>query len=749
MSIFLQEFYKIFKNKTCILVLIIALLLNIGLLLATSPNKYYSSDTYQKSYDKINSLSDDKKGEYIDEYYQAIISNNIDKYEYTNSFMGEMELFDDYRTQWNTLTSYPELLASIKQSAQEFQAAIFKNQSDFQKRNTDKTINDYQSINDVKLTFANVKAFVNIIDFAPTDLFALTFIFFIISTLLIYEKEHKLFFLLKSTKEGRTGLISAKTSVILFTTILTTFLFWGSNIFISYLKYGSVPLSVSIQSITSFTTSTLAISSGQYLLIFFLSKICIYSLLAMIFLFITLMSKKTVEIYFLATLIFGISFTLYLTIPDNSFFSILKHINIIPYILVNPIYQNYLNLDIIGYPVNTINIAWFTVIILLSLFIFLNIYLFSKNKTADTLKSFHLNRKKSFKINVNIFYHECYKLFIIQKGLIILVIFSAAASWFTINLNYDLSTDEYYYQNYMKILEGPYDQEKQKIIEKETLRFEELHQQSLQAENDFQSGKISENEKNAITNYISSQLISEHAFQKVLKRIDYAVKHPDYPIIYETGYLELFGKSYVGYKTDFTLSLLLILTIIILFTPFIANEYSSGMIQLINVHKNDKKEVFKQKGKICIIITALCIFIAYMPQFLILFKQYGLSNLFASNQSIPELAKISFSMPLICQIILLYILRLSMAYITAALTFIISQILKNTYPALLLLCTTLVLPLGIGIIDVLFINYISLNSLFSGNLIINEFSLFHIIILTIFIIIFIVLWKAKKRNLLK
>lgn len=301
----------------------------------------------------------------------------------------------------------------------------------------------------------------------------------------------------------------------------------------------------------------------------------------------------------------------------------------------------------------------------------------------------------------------------------------------------------------MKILEGPYDQEKQKIIEKETLRFEELHQQSLQAENDFQSGKISENEKNAITNYISSQLISEHAFQKVLKRIDYAVKHPDYPIIYETGYLELFGKSYVGYKIDFTLSLLLILTIIILFTPFIANEYSSGMIQLINVQKNDKKEVFKQKGKICIIITALCIFIAYMPQFLILFKQYGLSNLFASNQSIPELAKISFSMPLICQIILLYILRLSMAYITAALTFIISQILKNTYPALLLLCTTLVLPLGIGIIDVLFINYISLNSLFSGNLIINEFSLFHIIILTIFIIIFIVLWKAKKRNLLK
>ena len=565
--------------------------------------------------------------------------------------MGEMELFNNYRNQWKTLTSYPDLLTSIKQSAQEFQASIFKNQSDFQKRNAAKTIKDYQSIDDVKLTFTNVKAFENIIDFAPTDLFALTFIFFIINTLLIYEKEHQLFFLLKSTKECRTGLISAKTSVILFITILTTFLFWGCNIFISYLKYSSIPLSVSIQSITSFTTSTLAISSGQYLLLFFLSKICIYSLLSMIFLFITLMSKKTVEIYFLTILIFGISFALYLTIPDNSIFSILKHINIIPYILVNPIYQRYLNLNIIKYPINITNIFWFVTITLLSLFIFLNIYLFSKNKTADTLKSSHLNRKKGFKVNVNIFYHECYKLFIIQKGLIILIIFSIAASWFTMNLNYNISTDEYYYQNYMKVLEDPYDQEKQKIIKKETIRFEQLHQQSLQAETDFQSGKISENEKNAINNYVSSQLGSEHAFQKVLERIDYAVKHPDYPIIYETGYLELLGEGYTGYKTDFTLSLLLILTIIILFTPFTTSEYSSGMIQLINVQKNGKKEVFKQKWKICIIITTLCTFITYIPQFFIIFQQYGLSNLFASNQSIPELAKVSFHMPLICQII--------------------------------------------------------------------------------------------------
>ena len=457
----------------------------------------------------------------------------------------------------------------------------------------------------------------------------------------------------------------------------------------------------------------------------------------MIFLFITLISKRTIEIYILTILLLGLSLTFYLAIPASSNFSLLKHINIIPYLLVNPIYQNYLNLNILGYPINIINIFWFITIILLLLFIFLNIYLFSKNKTADTLKSFHLNRKKRFKTNVSIFYHECYKLFIIQKGLIILVIFSIAVSWFTINLNYDVTTDE----NYMKILEGPYDQEKQKIIEKETLRFEELHQQNLQAENDFQSGKISENEKNAITNYISGQLISEHAFQKVLERIDYILEHPNYTIIYETGYLELFGKSYAGYKTDFTLSLFLTLTIIILFTPFITNEYSSSMIQLINVQKNSQKEVFKQKWKICFIITTLCTFITYLPQLFILLQRYGLTYLFTSNQAIQQLAKINFSMPLIIQIILLYILRLSMAYITAGFTFIISQILKNTYLALLLLCSILVLPLGIGIIDISFINYISLNSLFSGNLIINEFSFFYIIIL--FIITFIILHKAK------
>lgn len=137
---------------------------------------------------------------------------------------------------------------------------------------------------------------------------------------------------------------------------MTVLLFWGSNIFVSCIKNGSLPLSVSIQSITSFTTSTLAISTGQYLLLFLVSKICIYSLIGMIFLFIALISKKTIELYFLTILLFGISFTLYLTIPDNSTFTILKYINIIPYLLVNPIYQTYLNLNIIGYPINTITI---------------------------------------------------------------------------------------------------------------------------------------------------------------------------------------------------------------------------------------------------------------------------------------------------------------------------------------------------------------------------------------------------------
>ncbi|WP_455684108.1 hypothetical protein [Thomasclavelia sp.] len=749
MQIFFQEFHKILRNKSCIFALIIALLINIGLLAATNPGEYYNAADYQKVCHKISTLSDDKKGTFIEEYYQALIYNTIDEYKYTHSFSGELELFNDLNKQWKKITSYPDFLASIKQSSQDLQVAIFKNQSDFQKRNANKTVNDYQALDNVKLTFTNNNAFISIIDSAPTDLIALVFIFFIISSLLIYEKEHHLFFLLKSTKEGRTGLITAKTSVILLMSLMTVLLFWGSNIFVSYIKNGSLPLSVSIQSITNFTTSTLAISTGQYLLLFLLSKICIYSLIAMIFLFIALMSKKTIELYFLTILLFGISFALHLIIPDNSIFSLLKYINIIPYLLVNPIYQSYLNLNIFGYPINIITIFWVIISIILPFFIFLNIYVFSKDKTTDTLTSWHLKRKNNFRINVSVFSHECYKLLIIQKGLIIIAIFSIAISWFTMSVNHDISEDEYYYKNYMSALNGPYDAKKQQIIEKETKRFEELHQKSNQASIDLQSGKISQNEKEAIDNYVATQLLSERAFERVLERVNYVLDHPDYPIIYETGYLELFGKGFDSYKTDFILMLILVLTIIVLFTPFIASEYSSGMIKLINGQKNGSKELFKQKWKLCIMISTLCILITYIPQLFYIIQQYGLSNITASNHAIPELANTCLHIPLIYQIILLYLIRLFMVYVTISLIFMISQIVKNTYPALFILCTITVFPLAIGIIDISFINNISLNSFYSGNLIINEFSAIHIIIFAIFIALFIILSKTKNRNLLK
>ena len=134
MQIFFQEFHKILRNKSCIFTLIIALLINIGLLAATNPGEYYNAADYQKAYHEISTLNDDKKGPFIEEYYQALIFNNIDEYKYTHSFSGELELFNDLNKQWKKITSYPDYLASIKQSSQDSQVAIFKNQSDFQKK---------------------------------------------------------------------------------------------------------------------------------------------------------------------------------------------------------------------------------------------------------------------------------------------------------------------------------------------------------------------------------------------------------------------------------------------------------------------------------------------------------------------------------------------------------------------------------------------------------------------------------------
>ena len=78
----------------------------------------------------------------------------------------------------------------------------------------------------------------------------------------------------------------------------------------------------------------------------------------------------------------------------------------------------------------------------------------------------------------------------------------------------------------------------------------------------------------------------------------------------------------------------------------------------------------------CILISTLCTFITYTPQLVYIIQKYGLSNITASNQAILELSNIVLHVPLIYQIILLYLIRLFMIYITITLIFMISQILK-------------------------------------------------------------------------
>lgn len=723
---------------------VIALIFNIGLLLVTNHGEYYTAKEYQGAYQDIEVLPDKDKANFIEQHYEGIFNSTDKEQNYSASAMGEMELFGLLRNQWNRITSYPKYLQSIKQSGEDSDISIFQNQSDFQKRNAEKTIKDYQVMEDVELTFTNVNTYEDAVGFASTDLFALALIFFVIVTLLVYEKEHHLFFLLKPTKEGRAGLICAKIGVILTITVFIALLLWGSNILVSLIKNGSIPTSISLQSITSFTKSTLRMTTGQYLFLFLFAKIGIYALLSMIFLFIALKSKRTVGIYIGSLLVLGISLVLYLTISNTSAFVYLKQINIITYLLVNPVFQTYLNLNMFGFPISITHIFGIVLPVSILFFIMLNIYVFSKDKTSDTISGFHFRRKNVSKINVSIFRHEAYKLLIMQKGLVILAIFSIAVSCFIINSNHDKSTDEYYYQSYMKVLEGPYTQKKQRIVEKEIKRFEELQQQRSNAEADFQANKISEAEKNAIDSYIGTQSISEQAFTRVLERVDYVTQHPEYPIIYESGYLDLFGMNYMGYRTDFILGLFLILTLIILCTSFLTNEYSTNMVSLINVQKNGVREVWKRKLILCIIMATICTFIAYSGQLFIIIQQYGLSNLNAMNLAIPELSTLSVHIPLIFQILLLYAIRLFMAYICVGLIFIVSSKLKNTYTTLSILCVLLALPLGITLIGVPLLDYISLNSFFSGNMLINEFSFIHIIIILVFISVIILLSKIKK-----
>jgi len=659
---------------------------------------------------------------------------------YTDTLESETKFIEEINDEISKVSQYPAMLDSIEKQAKILASvSIFggSHNDNFSSRNIKKTAKDYETMRDTPIVYDVSKGFTTATNFLITDIIAVLLMFFL-STLLIYdEKDKELFSLIKSTASGRGPTIIAKIGALGINMLIITVAMFGANLLFTGFVYGFQNLGVTLQSIPEFINSTLHMNAGQYLLLFLFSKFIAYFTVSLFVLLVALFARHPAVTYLISGSVLFLSFMLYQTIPSISNFNIFKYINLVSFVRTNELYQDYLNLNLFEHPVNLIAAIWAAIAMVFVFLAAINLLVFCiKRKMQAGEIPFKKFVEKitvfRFKPSASVMRHESYKLLVVNKVGILIVIFILFQWYANKDSTYYYAYDELYYQNYMKELEGRLTPEKEGFMKQEQKKYEDAEESLNALNNLLETGEMTKEQVELTSSPYEKILLGKSMFDAVKERYDYILENPDAQFVYDTGYNRLFGIS--GNNDDRS-ALILVLLCILCFSGVFPMEYKNNGMHLIRSTPLGRGHTCNCKMVVCI-LALIPIFIAvYLPDFLLMKDTFGSLN--APVMSLPALSHLPVFLPIWGYLFILYLTRFAACVIMLLAILAISKMAKNNIFAMIVSGFLLAVPIILWMMNLKFIypvtglSLLTTNSIFIGQYKTIFFKIYIIIVIGI------------------
>ncbi len=403
----------------------------------------------------------------------------------------------------------------------------------------------------------------------------------------------------------------------------------------------------------------------------------------------------------------------YKTIDPISNYNVFRVINLINLLEVNNIYITHMNLNIMGNMQNVLHLSLFFGIILLVLFGIANVWIFTKRKDLGVTQSQLLKKLRNItiikpRICTQIFWCEFYKLIIINKIWIILLLFIIFQIYSLSNGNRNISFSENMYINYMKTFSGELTAQKEKIISEEQDRFEKARIAIENIEEKVQKGEISKEEAIRYQEPYHEVLNAEEIFSRIIEQCEYIKEHPKAEFVYDTGYKELLRIN----KNAFLESdIYLIIMAEIVFSAIFVMEYKTGMNKILNTTPKGKETTTKAKIEVCFLTSIIIFMISIIPEMIKIGQIYGFDNITASITSIPNFSNLYPEISIVSFIVINYLTRF-MIFISIVLVILwISLQLKNTTYTILVASSILLIPMLATQMGIKFLSIISIDKI--------------------------------------
>lgn len=639
----------------------------------------------------------DDRMDYFNENYDMYMSG--DYLRFTDNLEHEDKLIQKAYEEYKQVSGYDSYIDEVVNGKDKLnQISIFAEKENttkdtFSQKNIDKSAADHESLLGHSVDYFFSDGVVQIFKLSPADALLMLLAMYFGMQLVWDEKETGLFMVTRATKGGRSKSIVNKVFALMIHAAVSVTVIYGIRFVWFGAQAGFFDATGSIQSVAEYVESALRLNLGEFSIAVILTKIVAVFLIGIFMMCLSLLSSQVWMPWLCGGAFLLGGYGVYRFIDMHSSLAIIKYISYMALLEADRLFGGYFNINLLGNPVSRMAVAFAGNLIfvagLLTTIIIYYVKFYQGN--VQKLKGINLFKKARFD---GLFWHESYKVMIINRAILVLLIFFAVMGSYQFKIHYSLSDAEEYYQGMMLELEGPLDEKKEKVLQDEQARFDAIfaeidHINGLEA-----SGELSELVAESMRSRCEIKTALYPVFEVVMEHYERALSDGT-PFLYDTGYRELFWKN-KGIKVLLKEMFIVAIFIILAFGSALSMENEKQAWMLIGTTTVGTKKIRKNKWLICMAGAAVMTIFTWVFRFVMISLKYPMRAPFYSTNCL--LGFDGAGMSIIVAIVLHIGVQLIIYGAITAFVLFLSGRRQKTVEVYIIGCLVCVLPIGIALV---------------------------------------------------
>lgn len=253
-------------------------------------------------------------------------------------------------------------------------------------------------------------------------------------------------------------------------------------------------------------------------------------------------------------------------------------------------------------------------------------------------KGFHL----PYREHNSLILHENYKIFIMNKAGLILLVFLMLLVYQNLSREYQMTPSENYYHSLMQQLEGDLTEEKESLIQKEQERYEKAFAELDRIEQMIGNGELTKEAGDSLKIPYYNEVVYYSTFQRVEKQYHH-VKEVQGQFVYDTTYEYLLGFR----ENHFRLQLiLLIMGLLFAFSNVYTMERQRNLWGILAATAKGRKRISLCKILVCVVWTVVFSLGNLLSYVYSILKVYPLSELGSRITNLPVYYEMHLPVPI-------------------------------------------------------------------------------------------------------